>query len=379
MTLRIGLSLSPTWLRGDGWRRADSRVEQLYSGGFFVEAARIAEAAHVDFLLKPDALVLDREALSSWPGFGSPDPTVLMAALAAETERIGLVTTVSTTFVPPFQIARQVQSLHQLSAGRAGWNVVTSLDGDALHGTAPDDGVPGAGAAGSDSAARYARAHEAIDLVRRLWRSYPAEAVLADRTTGRYVDAALLRPVAHRGGQLAVAGMNTLPQHPAGPPPILQAGGSEAGRELAARTADAVFAMAPDVASAVSQRADLHARAVRAGRRPGDLRVLPGVSLFLARTAAAARELAAGSRSTAGGGRGASHWSIVGTPAEAAREIADWAGAGALDGFIALPGGSWGSLRLFGEDLMPRLVDLGLARASYTGSTLAAHLGLPGR
>jgi len=369
--LHLGLALSPTWLRGGSWRRVDSRIEEYFSVDFYADVAHLAERATLDFLFKPDALMIDPTVVTKWPGFSSPDPTVLLAALTRETKHIGLVTTISTTFVPPFLIARQLQSLHHASAGRAGWNVVMSLDGQRLFGS---DAMP-------ESAARYAKATEVLDVVHRLWASFPCEAIVADRDSGRYADPTLLRPVAHAGEHVTLSGVNTLPQHRAGRVPIFQAGDSEAGRNFAARTADAVFALNPDLAAGVALRADLRARAAQFSRRPEDIRVLPGVRLFLGASAAAAQQLVEDSRaaspSTSGREQaGARHWTIVGTPRDAVREIAERAEAGALDGIIALPSGSWESLRLFTDEVVPRLVDVGLARGEYKGATLAEHLGI---
>lgn len=105
--LHIGLSLAPTWLSGDAWRRPGSHIEGLYSSDFALDLARRAEAAHLDFVFRPDVSFLPMEALETGAGFASLDPTVLMAALARETSRIGLVSTVSTTFFPPYAVARR--------------------------------------------------------------------------------------------------------------------------------------------------------------------------------------------------------------------------------------------------------------------------------
>ena len=363
--LHLGLSLSATWLRGNAWRRVDSRVEALHDGRFHAAAARIAEEALFDFVFKPDVVTLEPEMTRTWPGFSSVDPTVLLAALVGQTERVGLVTTMSTAFTPPVVLARQLQSLHQLSDGRAGWNVVMSLRGAEAFGVAT---MP-------PSEERYAHAREAVDVVRSLWRSYPADALRLDRAAGCYADPGAFEPVDHAGTHLRVSATSTVPAHRA-PIPIFQAGGSPAGVAFAGATADAVFAMAADVASATHQRQALRAAAEAAGRPADAVRLLPGCSFHLARTVTEARALVEASQ-TAGHEPGAAHWTIVGTPTDAVVAIERWADAGAIDGLIALPGGSWGSLELFAEEVVPRLRSIGLARESYDGSTLAEHLRLP--
>lgn len=139
--------------------------------------------------------------------------------------------------------------------------------------------------------------------------------------------------------------------------------------------ADAVFAAAPTVESARSQRATIRALAGDHGRDPDDIRVLPGLALYVAESEAQAHDLAT-TAASGSAARGAEHWTVIGTPEQAADEIAAWADADALDGLIALPCGSWESLRLFCTETVPLLAGAGLAPRSNPGSTLAEHLRL---
>lgn len=426
--LHVGLSLSPTWLSGDAWRRPDSRVEGIFDGDLYVDLARRAEQSKLDFVFKPDSLFLDRTPLAAGPGFSSLDPVVLLTTLARETSRIGLVSTASTTFLPPYVVARQLQSLNWVSGGRAGWNIVTSLDGQRNFGQSD---MP-------SPQERYARAAEFTDVVRDLWASYPRDAVRIDREAGVYVDVAGVRSIDHDGEYLSVAGPLTLPSHAAGEIPLFQAGASPEGRDFAAAVADAVFAASPDVASGIELRADLRKRARDHGRDPESVIVLPGLSMFLADTAPEARDLhretharmsverkfafvegALGldlraldpnspvpvdelgdpdrpvrSRTHADLLRrvvlrdrptvadllerpevvASAHWVVVGTVDDAVDQILERAERGAMDGFIALPGGSWDSLGLFFDEVMPRLVERGVFRGEYSGTTLREHL-----
>ncbi len=362
--LHIGLSPNPTWLRDAAWRRADSRAEQMLTADFSARVSSLAEAACLDMLFTPDAAFLDRTVLSAAPGFTTLDSMSLMTAMSQHTTRIGLVPTVHSALSPPYLAARSLQSLHHLSGGRAGWNVVSALGGG------PNLGVQ----VPEDPESRYAQATEFVEVVRGLWRGYPGEAVLLDRDTGRFADPDLVRPLDHTGEYFRVEGPLTLPMHPAGEPPMLHASASPAGRAFAAQHADAVFIAAREAEVAAETRAGLRDLARAAGRGPDALRVLPGLSLFLASTEDAARELHA--QATRAAVRGAPHWTIVGIPQAAAEEILRWADAGALDGFLAFPGGSWESLRLFAEELVPRLVAEGRFRSAYEGSTLREHLGL---
>ncbi|KAF1066825.1 MAG: Nitrilotriacetate monooxygenase component A [Pseudomonas citronellolis] len=426
--LHIGMSLAPTWLSGEGWRRADSRAEELFGSDFAMDIARRAEAAHLDFVFRPDVSCVIAETLDSGSGFTSLDPTVLLAALTRETSRIGLVTTISTTFFPPYLVARQLQSLHWLSKGRVGWNIVTALQGNQNFGL---DAMPSA-------EERYARAAEYTEVVHRLWASFPHQALLHDRENGRYADPAQVRPIDHDGDFLKVKGPLNLPAHSARIP-LIQAGASDSGRDFAASVADIVFAPPPDQSAAAELRQDLSRRAQRHGRNPADIRLLPGLSLFLADTREEARELFMQTHARMDTARkyasiqqmtgldlsqwpsdrrilasdlpplqlqpGASrthvsllrrliereallpaellmrpevlhaaHWQVIGTVDDAVEQISEWAAAGVMDGFIAAPGGSFGSVYLFLDQVVPRLVEAGLFRSHYHGSTFAEHL-----
>lgn len=427
--LCVGVSLAVTWLMGNGWRRPDSRVEDIYDIGFYTDLARRAEQARLDFLFRPDALFLDPAALQHSPGFSSLDPTVLVAALAGATSRIGLVTTAATTFNPPYVVARQLQSLDWVTRGRVGWNVVTALDGNQNFG----------GAVMPSSEERYRKALEFVQVVRGLWRSYPHQALKCDRKAGIYADPSCVRPINHTGEFFTVQGPLNTPARSAESVPLFQAGASPWGRDFAARIADAVFAATPDADEGQALRQDLRARALACGRHADDIRVLPGLSLFLGKTVREARELHAEMQvpqertrkhlrvqqllgidlsaldpeqpltlsmlpddyRTPGQGHthanlmrrliereqprirdfmarpevaGSAHWQVIGTVDDACTAIRQRFECGAADGFIALPGGGWQSLDLLFDDLMPRLSEAGLFRREYAGSTLREHL-----
>lgn len=358
--LVIGMALSPTWLRGDSWRATDSRAEELFSLSSYADIARAAERAALDFLFAPESGHLDTSVLDRSPGFSTLDSHTLLSALAALTTRIGLVPTVQTSFAAPYPVARALQSLHRISEGRAGWNVVTAIGG---HENVGLDASP--------SSVRYAQAGEFVAAVRALWDSYPADAVLLDRESGRFADRARVRPVDLAGPRYRIAGPLSVPAHESGHPPLFQAGGSTAGIAFAGATADAVFGMAPDLDSACVQRRALRAAAESAGRVGDDVRFLPGLSFVLAGSRDEARRVA-GERAI----DGARHWSVVGTPEDAVEEVVRRHGAGAIDGFIALAGGSWRSIGLFLGEVVPALAARGLVRSGYTGHTLRAHLGM---
>lgn len=428
--LCIGLSLSATWMKGDGWRRPDSGVEKMGSIDYYIELAKMAEKSKLDFLFRADYLYVSPQMLGDSSNFGSPDPTMMFAAIARETERIGLVTTISTTFNPPYVVARQLQSLHWLSNGRAGWNIVTSIEGAENFGDSP---MP-------SPQERYAKAREFTEIVCKLWESFPNEAIVIDRESGIFSDKEKVAAINHSGEFFSVKGPLSLPAHKSGPIPLFQAGASDTGRNFASSVADAIFAAMPDLESGVELRNDLRRRAKEHGRDPDTIRVLPGLYFFLADTREKAHELhkaahahlsierrhaslqsvlgldlsgfpldqrvtadmlpdpnqSVRSRTHAELLRryiinhqptveavlarpevvGSAHWVSVGTVEDVLNDIITRVEAGAVDGFIALPGGSEKSMELFFEKLMPQLVERGLYRSEYTGATLREHLGI---
>ncbi len=417
--LHIGLSLTATWLKGRKPDADDAAMMGTNPVDFHLRLAQAAERAKLDFVFKPDTLVMHPAAGGGGSGMAGSDPTLLLAALARETERIGLVSTASTTFNPPFVVARQIQSLHWISNGRAGWNVVTSIEGAENFGDAP---MPG-------PEERYRKAAEFVEVVRALWGSYPHAALEG---------AARPQPIDHEGEHFSVRGPLNVPGHAAGTPPLFQAGASDVGRAFAASIADATFAASPDLGAGIDLRADLRARAARLGRGADAVRVLPGLYFFLAPTreeawamhkrahahltpqkrheavkAILGLETAAlepGSRVTPAmlpapetpvrsrthadllrrfiEARsptveellarpevvGSAHWVSVGTVEDVLDDIVSWHEAGAMDGFIALPGGSLASLNLFFDELVPALAARGLFRRAYEGATLREHL-----
>lgn len=425
--LHIGMSLTPTWFNGLGWRRADSNVENMFTLDFYADIAKKAENAHLDFLFRADALFLPEHGISNGPSFMSFDSTVLLAALIRETSHIGLLTTASATFTPPYILARQIQTLHQLSNGRVGWNIVTAFAGNENFNL---DKMP-------SSTERYHHAAEVTDIVLQLWNSFPQEALNMDKISGQFADASLLHPIHHKGRLYQVEGPLNLPSHRA-KIPLIQAGASEAGKDFAASVADAVFAATPDRDMAIELRKDLRKRAVARGRAADDIMLLPALNLYLAKSRKEAQELYEETAGSADKSRklayikktvgldladwpderkvsikdvpkmheqafsqthtnllrrlltretltvaellmrpevvSASHWQVIGTVDDAIDTIRDWYNHDAIDGFICTPGGSVGSLNLALDRLMPELARLGLLRKAYTGSTFIEHL-----
>jgi alkanesulfonate monooxygenase SsuD/methylene tetrahydromethanopterin reductase-like flavin-dependent oxidoreductase (luciferase family) len=407
--MKLGLFLWATGHHIAAWRHPDAYVRAGIDIDHYIKLAQTAEAAKFDMVFCEDAAGL-REAnvniasqTSRSIGF---EPISLLAALAAQTERIGLVSTASTSYNEPYGLARMFASLDNLSGGRAGWNLVTS----ASPIEAANFGATGL----RPHADRYARAREFATVVASLWNR---------------------RAAGHDGESSSVRDPLDIPPSPQGTPVMVQAGASEDGKDLAARTADVVFSAAQTFGEAKAFYDDLKGRLVAYGRQPDDVKIMPGVAPIVAATKAEAqakydalqelipddvgvallssylsisdlgrypidgplpelpesegmksrqalvieqarrdglsiRELA---RYFAGA-RG--HWRVVGTAEEIADELQARFEGGAADGFNVMPSWFPGELDAFVTLVVPELQRRGLFRKDYEGRTLREHLGL---
>lgn len=277
--IHLNLNVQSAGIHPAAWRMPEGRPRGFIDPAYYREIGTLAERGLFDSIFLADHSTL-WQSPASVPGW-SLDPLVTLAGLAAHTTHIGLVASISTTFSQPYQVARAVASLDHASGGRAGWNVVTSWDERAAR-NFDIQALP-------TREARYRRAGEFVDVVRRLWDSWDADALVADPASGLFADPARIHPIDHVGEFHSVRGPLQVPRTPQGRPAIFQAGGSDGGRDLAARHADAVFTVQPDIGSARAYRTDLRARAEALGRAPDTLRVFPGVIVVTGRTAEEAR------------------------------------------------------------------------------------------
>jgi FMN-dependent oxidoreductase (nitrilotriacetate monooxygenase family) len=239
----------------------------------FEHLARTAERGLFDFFFLAEGLRLreHKGRIHDLDVVGRPESLTVLSALAAVTERLGLAATVNATFNEPYELARRLATLDHLSGGRAAWNVVTSSD--AFTGENFRRGGY------LDRADRYTRAAEFVSTARELWDSWTPDGVS--------------RPFAHRGRHFDIAGEFTVPRSPQGHPVVIQAGNSGEGREFAARSADVIFTRHGTLEAGRAFYADVKGRLEKYGRAPGDLKIMPGVSVVLADTAAEAQEKAA--------------------------------------------------------------------------------------
>ncbi|PKV84904.1 NtaA/DmoA family FMN-dependent monooxygenase [Streptomyces sp. TLI_146] len=252
---------------------ADPRSKSQIDFSSFVHLARTAERGLFDFFFLAEGLRLreHKGRIHDLDVVGRPESLTVLSALAAVTEHLGLAATVNATFNEPYELARRLASLDHLSGGRAAWNVVTSFD--AFTGENFRRGGY------LDRADRYTRAAEFVATARELWDSWTPDGTP--------------RPFAHHGQHFSISGEFTVPRSPQGHPVVIQAGDSGEGREFAASTADIVFTRHGTLEAGQEFYADVKSRLARYGRRPEDLKIMPGVTVVLGDTDAEAQEKAA--------------------------------------------------------------------------------------
>jgi len=388
--------------------------------------AQIAERGKFDLFFISDSLLMDP---GDHPSFVTRfEPMSLLGALSAVTKHVGLGATVSTSFSEPFNVARAFATLQHISGGRVAWNVVTTaLDRAALnfgqqHLNAHDQ--------------RYEIANEFVDVVKGLWNTWEPGAYVGDKATGQFLDTSKVRPLDHKGRFFSVKGPLNIERCPHGDPLIIQAGGSPAGQELSARTADIVFSVVSgDQAAAKAAYDGLKARTVKHGRAPEAVTIMPGVMPIIGDTNEQAKEqldrlqswitptnalalvsgrighdisgypldapvpdlppnkAANSSFSTilldmarrekmtlrdlynlTAAARG--HWVVTGTPSRIADVLEEWFTGGLADGFIIMPAYFPGAFDDFVDKVVPELQRRRLYRKDYSGPTLRDHLGI---
>jgi alkanesulfonate monooxygenase len=273
-----------------GWRHKDAFDKPVMNLEAFVEMSQIAERGKLDAVFLADGngvRDMNMPALfaanhpSARPSFF--EPTTLLSAVSMVTKKIGVVATATSTYDEPYMVARRFASMDHISKGRAGWNLVTASNaGDALNFGRAEH------MARED---RYARAQEFYEVVAKLWDSWAPDAFPQDKATGQYLDPARVRPIDHKGTYFTVKGPLNISQTPQGRPVVFMAGQSEPGMELAARYADALFGAGTTKQDCIDAYAGIKGRMARYGRSPDDLKILPGVSVFVGRTSAEAEEL----------------------------------------------------------------------------------------
>jgi len=261
------------------------------NGDYYIDMARALERAGFDFMMFEDStLVSDTYGGTTENdlkhGLHSPkgDPVPLLPMLAQATRHMGFIATMSTSFYPPFILARVMATMDHLTRGRVGWNVVTSSEDLAAQNYGLDGLLP------HDE--RYVMAEEFVTVVKALWDSWEPGAIVADAETGYLADHTKVHPIHHEGTYFKVRGPLNLPAGPQGHPVICQAGGSPKGRDFASKHSNVLLSAPKGIDGMKEYRDDIRARAVAHGRQPDDVKVMYIIQPVLGETEEDAREIA---------------------------------------------------------------------------------------
>ena len=267
------------WIPGGGadpWAGSDVEQRSWASGEFLMDMCRAMERACFDYIMLEDHVATPATEHME----ARLDPLPLLPLLGHVTSRLGVVATLSTSFWPPYLLARMTATVDQLTNGRSGWNVVTTSEDYAAQAFGLGDKQP-------PHDERYVRAEEFVELVKKLWDGWDEGSVIMDRSTGRYVDRAKVHDFDFEGKYFKGKGPLNVARSPQGRPVICQAGGSPTGREFSAKHADTVL-LSSDGANSIQVlkdfRDDLRARAAANGRNPDDIKVLYMVTPVVADT-----------------------------------------------------------------------------------------------
>jgi FMN-dependent oxidoreductase (nitrilotriacetate monooxygenase family) len=426
--MKLGMFVRPSGHHIASWRHPRAAADANVNFPHYVEMAKIAERGLFDMLFSADQHTIwtvseqevHRVHYSTWF-----EPVALFSALSAYTKNIGLVSTASTTFEQPYSIARRFATLDLISGGRAGWNVVTSSNETESQNYGLEQHL--------DRAERYKRSQEFVEVVRGLWDSWDEGAFIRDRESGIYMDRSKMHELNHHGEHFNVRGPLNVARSPQGQPVIVQAGASGEGRELAAKTAEVVFTATDSIDRGREFYGDVKGRMARYGRQPDDMKIMPGLLIFVAPTREEAQakfqalqdllhpELGIALLSRRIGfdlsgypldeplpelpenkndsrsemvkdwsGKGAptlrevyqrfagarGHTSIIGTPTDVADYMQEWVETGASDGFNIVPAYFNDGLIDIVDTVIPELQRRGIFRKAYEGTTLRKNLGL---
>ena len=274
--LRLGAFMRPATIHTGAWRYPGAFPDSNFNFAHLKRFAQTLERGRFDAFFMADHLAvlnMSTQALRRSHTATSFEPLTLLSALAAVTERIGLIATASTTFDEPYHVARRFASLDHLSGGRAGWNLVTTANPDAALNFGLDEHV--------EHGERYKRGREFFDVVTGLWDSWADDAFVRDVESGTFFEPAKMHVLNHKGENLSVRGPLNIARPVQGWPVIVQAGSSEAGRQIAAETAEAVFTAQTTLADGQRFYADIKGRMAKLGRNPEHLKILPAAFVMV--------------------------------------------------------------------------------------------------
>jgi FMN-dependent oxidoreductase (nitrilotriacetate monooxygenase family) len=427
--LRLGAFMRPVGIHTAWWRYPGAYPDANFNFQHIKRFIQTLERGCFDAFFMADHLAvlnMPMSALKRSATTTSFDPLTLLPALAVLTERIGLIATASTTFNDPYHIARKFASLDHISGGRAGWNLVTTSNPDAALNFGLDEHV--------EHSERYRRGREFYDVVTGLWDSWADDAFVVDVESGIFFDPDKMHVLGHKGPHYSVRGPLNIARPIQGWPVIVQAGASEAGRQIAAETAEMVFGSSRTLADAQEYYTDVKGRMTAIGRNPDHMKILPGALVIVGDTHEEAEkkkalldalvhpdsglpnlsmrlgvdasgfdldgplpELPETNQSKSGQAAlialarkenltvrqlaqlagGHSGLQMVGTPAMIADQMEEWLVSGGCDGFNVMFPYVPGGLDDFVDKVVPELQRRDLFRRQYEGLTLRENLGLP--
>jgi len=277
--------MRPVSIHTAWWRYPGGAPDANFNLEHIVSFAKTLERGRFDAFFMADHLAvlnMPIEALKRSATVTSFDPLTLLPALSMVTKHLGLIATASTTFETPYLIARRFASLDHISRGRAGWNLVTTSNPDAALNFGMTNQM--------EHGERYRRAREFFDVVTGLWDSWADDAFIRDADSGDYFDPAKLHTLNHKGEFFDVRGPLNIARPVQGWPLIVQAGASDAGRQLAAETAEMVFTSTGTIEDAQSIYADIKGRMSKLGRDPNSMKIMPAALVVVADSVEEAQE-----------------------------------------------------------------------------------------
>lgn len=416
------------------WRHPDSWTNS-YSPEFYQHIAKVLEAGKFqlgffdDRLAMPDMLGGNHEhTVEGGIRCVKMDPVTVLMTMGMVTERLGLGSTYSTTYYEPFHVARVFQTLDLMSKGRAGWNIVTSLnDGEAMN--------MGRGEV-IEHDLRYDRADEFMEIVLGHWNAWEDDAILNDKANNRFADPKKIHRLDYQGQYYASRGPFTVPRSPQGHPVLIQAGQSGRGQRFAARWAELVFVAYPTIEAGRTEYAAFKENIAAHGRDPDMVKVAALAHCVSAATRAEAEDKRAlidtlptdldqlsllsealnfdfasrgideplgteeldGMQGIQGirdrvlqasgktnptprefmtfSGRGLLHRPWVGSGKDVADIMEEWFTTGACDGFVVAATHVPGAYEDFVKFVVPELQKRGIFQKDYAGATLRENLGL---
>ena len=418
------------------WRHPSTILDFL-TPEYYQRIARALEDGKIHMAFFDDRLALPdlytgnhHEAIGAGVRAVKLDPSTIMMAMGMATSKLGLGTTYSTTYFEPFHVARVFATMDLMLKGRAGWNIVTSLNSAEATNFGRNDHM--------EHDARYDRADEFMDVVMGHWNTWEDDALILDKASSRFADPTKVHRLDHEGSYFKSRGPFSVPRSPQGHPVLIQAGQSGRGQAFAAKWAELVFVIHHNLEAGKKHYANFKAMVAAEGRDPDHVKVAPACYVIVGESEAAAQEKRAIVEATArpvdglvlisevlnydfskkgydepftdeelagfswhgfrdrvvqfsgkknptvrdfvevsGRGTIAEHKVFCGTPKSVADQMEEWFHAPACDGFVLAASSMPGTYEDVARLLVPELQRRGLFHMDYAGTTLRENLGLP--